>query len=1121
MKTTTFRAFPAILGIAALFVLRLASAQIPQPDPADESAQSQGEEVAELSTSTLEERLSAIEQDSTLQDATKEVLISKYRAALQSLEQADVNRSRTVEYREASQSAPRESAELTRQLEELPSPEEAANIEAPAEPDQLGTEVELRRTSLLDLDSQLESVDGELSQVTQRPAAIAVRLPKAQDELSAAENALGLLGEAVADTPSRAAERARLQALQIGLTAEVAMLRSEQSSQSARETRLAAQRNLLLKRRENERAVLTALEDQLQQQRLTASERLRQQVTQLATQFPEASGDAAQLIANLEILALELQKLTQMLENLDAEFDEVSTSFDLASGKYRRIREQVKLGGLAGTFGQTLIAQYRTMGNPRELELSIKARQQTLREVRLAEFEIEARLAEQAQWEQRIGADGPEAEKQLLATRKDALGMLQTNYREVIDDLLRIDSKSRDLQELILEFRGFLNEKLFWIRSAPAAGLEVLRDLPGSVAWLFSAKHGSQFESSLTGIPRRHPFLCPLAVVILAALLATRRRVAACLTARGKQVRRISTDRYSHTLAALAGTLLLTAPVPLALGFLGWALVRDPGAGGWLQGLGLGMLWATMFLGFVSFLSSCGRSGGLAHPHFEWGETTAKRLCSNSLKLFVPYVALLLVTSSTLFASDPQQLRSLGRVCFIVAQMWLTAGLWRLLQPSDGLLAQKLSDHPQGVLSRSRILWLGLVVGAPMTTAVLALVGYVLTAFALNAVFLGSLVLIAAGIVLYSLVLRWFTIKERKMAFAEALEKRRARREAASSAKEESEEPIPVEEVENDLNLEDISTQTRRLLRSLATVAVIVLLWWYWEKSLPIAEFLGTQPVGVGISFLSLAQASLIIVVATTVIRNLPGLLDLAGFRNSGIDTGTRYAAATIIQYALAAVALGLLANILELDWSQFGWIAAALSVGLGFGLQEVVANFVCGIILLFERPIRRGDVVTLDGVTGTVSRIRMRATTITNWDRQDYIVPNKQLITGSLINWTLTNTINRIVIPIGVAYGSDTGQAMKLLRETAESHPLIMDDPAPLISFESFGESTLDLILRCYLPNMDSRIKTITELHGEIDRRFREAGIEIAFPQHDLHLRSMDPGIPSPYQNQSPSLVP
>ena len=250
------------------------------------------------------------------------------------------------------------------------------------------------------------------------------------------------------------------------------------------------------------------------------------------------------------------------------------------------------------------------------------------------------------------------------------------------------------------------------------------------------------------------------------------------------------------------------------------------------------------------------------------------------------------------------------------------------------------------------------------------------------------------------------------------------------------------------------------------------------------------------------SKAVLIVVVTYIAVRKLPGLLELAVLRATSIDAGTRNAISTLCQYALIAIGLALLFNVLQVDWAKLGWIAAALSVGIGFGLQEVVANFVCGLIVLFERPIRVGDVVTVGGITGTVTKIRIRATTITNAERQDFVVPNKTLITGSLLNWTLSTAMNRITIQLGVASGTDTDKARQILLEIAANHPAVLNDPAPMATFERFGDSSLNLVLYAYLPDFDNRSNTITELHTEIVRRFGVADIEIPNPQFDVRHR-------------------
>jgi potassium efflux system protein len=183
--------------------------------------------------------------------------------------------------------------------------------------------------------------------------------------------------------------------------------------------------------------------------------------------------------------------------------------------------------------------------------------------------------------------------------------------------------------------------------------------------------------------------------------------------------------------------------------------------------------------------------------------------------------------------------------------------------------------------------------------------------------------------------------------------------------------------------------------------------------------------------------------------------------------------------------------------------------LGLGFGLQEIFANFFSGLIVLLERPVRVGDIVTVGNTTGIVSKIRMRATTITNWERQEMIIPNKELMTGTVLNWTLSDTIQRVFIQIGVAYGSDTKKTTELLYQVVKSHPNVLNEPAPAVTFAGFGSSTLNFEVRCFLPNAAVKLATTHELHTSIDNAFREAGIEMAFPQCDLHIRSIDTAIP------------
>ncbi|MHA7880497.1 MAG: mechanosensitive ion channel domain-containing protein [Saccharospirillum sp.] len=223
------------------------------------------------------------------------------------------------------------------------------------------------------------------------------------------------------------------------------------------------------------------------------------------------------------------------------------------------------------------------------------------------------------------------------------------------------------------------------------------------------------------------------------------------------------------------------------------------------------------------------------------------------------------------------------------------------------------------------------------------------------------------------------------------------------------------------------------------------------------------------------------------------------------LKQGSAYAITTLLNYVITGVGLVVGLSALGVSWDKLQWLVAALSVGLGFGLQEIFANFVSGIILLFERPIRIGDVVTLGNLSGTVQQIRIRATTITDFDRKDIIVPNKTFVTGQLINWSLSDTVTRVVIKVGVAYGSDLERTRELLLQAAAINTRVLAEPEPQVFFLNFGASTLDHELRIHVKELQDRNPAIDEINRFIDRTFKEANIEIAFQQVDVRFRNSE----------------
>jgi potassium efflux system protein len=191
-------------------------------------------------------------------------------------------------------------------------------------------------------------------------------------------------------------------------------------------------------------------------------------------------------------------------------------------------------------------------------------------------------------------------------------------------------------------------------------------------------------------------------------------------------------------------------------------------------------------------------------------------------------------------------------------------------------------------------------------------------------------------------------------------------------------------------------------------------------------------------------------------------------------------------------------------QWSKLQWLVAALGVGLGFGLQEIVANFVSGIILLFERPIRVGDTVTIGGITGTVARIRIRATTLVDWDRKEQIIPNKTFVTQDLTNWTLSDSIVRLIVQVSVAYGSDIDAVHDTLLKVAEDNDRVVEDPAPAAFCVGLNDGSIDFELRVFIKDVLDYMPLSHELYAAITRALRDAGVVIPFPQQDVHVRSL-----------------
>ena len=225
---------------------------------------------------------------------------------------------------------------------------------------------------------------------------------------------------------------------------------------------------------------------------------------------------------------------------------------------------------------------------------------------------------------------------------------------------------------------------------------------------------------------------------------------------------------------------------------------------------------------------------------------------------------------------------------------------------------------------------------------------------------------------------------------------------------------------------------------------------------------------------------------------------------------GIPYAISKVTYYILTVLVLLAAVTAAGVDLNKFTVITGAVGVGVGFGLQDIVKNFASGLILLFERPIRVDDVIELTGMVGTVRRIGARSSTLVTAQGAEVIVPNSNLTSTQVINWTLSSQRRRIEIAVGVAYGTDPELVLRMLVAEAAAHQNVMTNPAPEAFFISFGDSALNFELRFWSESQDAWFKLKSDVTVAIARALAEAGIEIPFPQRDLHLRSIDPAVTS-----------
>jgi potassium efflux system protein len=788
---------------------------------------------------------------------------------------------------------------------------------------------------------------------------------------------------------------------------------------------------------------------------------------------------------------------------------------DLAQLRTRVEQSQLLVDriGLTEAVGIVLHRHRSELPGVHSWQSSLHESESELRRVQLREIELgdlERSLEDiQAAAQRRLAAvDTPRRANERAALLK-AVSEALTAQRELVDSLHDaystyfeegLSGKYRLQQELLDEtesYKRFIDERILWIKSTDALKPGDIRPVGSGILWLLSPENWSQLLLVYWGDLVHRPMPIGLGFLVAVMLIVVRSRLREVAHRLSKQVGRVTTDQLSVTPRGVA--LQRVAQLMLVAG-----LVQE----------------------------AC-RAEGLAEVHFRWKPANLKKIRRHLRWLMTALVPLTIIVIAA--RGEQQVANSLGRVAFLAATVLLAVFLYRVLHPRQGILQGVISQNRGGWLDRLQGVWFWTLVMIPLALALVSAAGYSYTAEQLIRRCLDSIVLGLIVMVAYAVLLRCLMVAQRRLAYEQArqrLAQARAEAEAEAASQDATGPDAPAEADDLELDVQTMSTQTRKLLRSLVGFSLVVGLFFVWVDVLPALGMLrridlwsqlvsvtsaatgadgATEMVqaSVSITLADLLLALVILAVTVAITRNIPGLLEIMILQRLPFSPSARYAITTIARYALVILGVVLAFNAIGIGWSKVQWLAAAAAVGLGFGLQEIVANFVSGLIILFERPVRVGDTVTVGSVTGTVSRIRIRATTIIDWDRKELIIPNKEFVTGQIINWSLSDSIIRVKIPVGIAYGSDTALAKKLLLKCAKSCPHTLDEPPPTAMFLGFGDSSLDFELRVFIPNMDVFNESRDALHLAIDNAFRKAGVEIAFPQRDLHLRSVRAELP------------
>jgi len=1088
-----------------------------------------------VSADVLKGKLKEVEESSNLTEEIKRQLTENYLKAQTNLEKADSYEADAASFAEARETSPVETEKLRKQLSEKRALNagESLQLSDKISLPELEQLLQKEKSDFAAVEARLSNFNNRLEFLTSRPAAAREQLITARQKQEEINSKQSIISSEEDESSSLAQARKWVHTTSAhALSAEIKMLDKELLSLQPLTQLLQIKQEIA---EQNVRFVASRvrlLEDAVSKRRLSEAEQVQQETQATQQEFKGKHPLVRELAEKNVNLGNEIQKSALKLEKFSAEDDEARNRARRIEEELRTIKQKLEVAGLSQALGQVLMEQRRSLPNLASIQKQARKREKfiaesSLRQIQYSEEsrtlrDIDAYIAGLTFGSADHDINEAKSELRELAIKRRELLKKAINtevsYLRILGEL---DLAQQQLIDAIQAYDTFLGKRLLWIRSTDPISISMFISLPDELARLISPSNWIQVASDMLHQSKANP-LGIFLILALLFLVFKRRKFLQYTRDSSEKIGRIKNDNFLYTWQALGWTMLASAPLPLLMIMTGWQLSQAPEASEFSRAVAAGTYqMATDFL-VLRFFADTVTSRGLAIKHFLWPASDADKL-RRQLKLlmtlFLPTLFIVIVNIEMNNSTLSGSLTLLAVLCAISS---IGLFVWKIFTPRGGILLHFLRENPESLLARLRPIWVSALMIYIAGLFVLVLVGYLYTGGTLTRDLIDTIWLIYLLVLARGLVMRWLLLTHRRLSYKALIEKREEARMARKAAKKggdiEPDEEVLADIEEPEVNLDELDTKSRNLLNTILMFGGIIGLWLIWSPQLTAFSILdeislwtytatvdGVESV-VPFTLANMGLVIILLVVTSVAVRGVPAILEFVLLQSSSITSSVRYTATTLTRYVIVGIGLMLFFKMLGVSWSNIQWLAAALSVGIGFGLQEIVANFISGLIILFERPVRVGDTVTVGGTSGVVSKINIRATTIINWDRQELLVPNKEFITNQLLNWSLSDPIIRVRLPVGIAYGSDVNLAIDLMKEAAEEHSNVLEDPSPFVSFETFGDNTMNLELRAYLPSMENRRTTVTELNKAINQKFIDAGIVIAFPQRDVHLDTNGP---------------